>query len=103
MGLRELFYEIDVNRTGEICLEEMQMALMKPDIHAWFLHLDIDMAYNAKVFFDLLDDDYSGFVNEQEFVNGCARLKGGAKPLSLESLVIETKRLSETMNRMHAK
>jgi len=100
--LRQLFYEIDKNRTGEISLKEMRMALMRPDIRAWFLHLDIDMASNAKVFFDLLDDDYSGLVNAQEFVNGCARLKGGAKPLSLESLVIETRRLSETVNRMDA-
>jgi Ca2+-binding EF-hand superfamily protein len=98
--LSQLFSEIDKDSTGKITLEEMLAALKIQHIKAFFLHLDIDMAHNAKVFFSLLDEDKSGSVDRDEFIAGCMRLKGGAKPLSLEHLVMENKKMRESLDRM---
>jgi len=65
------------------------------DMQNYFKDIDVDPS-EARSLFELLDTDGSGSVDPEELVNGCLRLRGGAKALELSLLMHET-------TRMHAK
>lgn len=62
--------------------EEFYEKLEEPELQECFEILNIDIG-QAPVLFDLIDSDRSGNVDAQEIVEGCLRLKGGAKALDI--------------------
>merc|ERR1712232_1480583 len=49
---------------------------------AYCSHLNIDIL-DTKEFMKIFDEDNDGMVSEVEFVKGCQRLQGSAKPADL--------------------
>merc|ERR1712203_881575 len=68
------------------------MALADEHIKASFTHLNIDVT-KAPLFFALLDHDKSGSVTVDEFIYGCMRLQGFAKPVDVANLIQECRRM----------
>merc|ERR1712113_202017 len=99
----ELFSEIDVDRTGTISLIEITKALANARIKAFFTHLNIDMASNGSDFFAHMDLDHNGVVTQEEFISGCLRFRGSAKPLEVAGLLLEMKSLSKKLETLYFK
>lgn len=97
--LRDLFFELDQDGDDKISLEELSRGMEDSRIKAYFTHLNIDMA-RAPEFFGFLDTDGNGFVTMDEFITGCMRFQGSAKPLEVASLLIETKALGRKVDEL---
>jgi len=63
---------------------------------ALYKSLEIDPS-DAWSFFKLLDKDGSGFVDLEEFIDGCIRLKGKATGFHMERIAYENKWLMEML------
>jgi len=74
-ALRKVFLAFDVDKSGFLSAEEFSLHIKDKNVMAYFACLDIDIP-DASGFFSLLDSDQSGFVNVEEFLTGCLRLKG---------------------------
>jgi len=90
--LQRIFFELDTNRSGTISLEEFEQFVKKDTIRAHFSVLELDVSKAAQVF-RLLDTDGSNEIQIDEFVVGCMRLKGLAKGIDMESLMLDNKRM----------
>jgi len=90
--LRKLFLELDTDRNGTISLEEFEDFAARDEVQAYFSVLELDVRKASQVF-SLLDVDGSNQIEIDEFVVGCMRLKGLAKGVDMESLMLENKRL----------
>merc|ERR1712045_461456 len=62
----------------------------RPDVRTIFSVLELDIR-DAISFYRLIDVDESNELEIEEFVVGCMRLKGKAKAVDMESLMIENK------------
>merc|ERR1719364_90285 len=69
-----------------------QSQLDQPNMKAYFRAIDVDVS-EAKGLFRLLDLDGSGFIDAEEFLSGCLRLRGPAKALDLALLMHEVRRM----------
>jgi len=96
--MRELFNEVDVDKSGTITWQELRVTLSDESMRAYFAMMEIETE-EAKGLFQLLDVDESGEVAIEEFIMGCMRLKGAAKSIDLASLLYENKRLHHMLHR----
>lgn len=90
--LQKIFYELDTNRSGTICLQEFEEFVKRDAVRAHFSVLELDVS-KAEQVFRLLDTDGSNEIQIDEFVVGCMRLKGLAKGIDMEGLMLESKRM----------
>lgn len=90
--MREIFEEADVDRSGDLTLEEFEKHLENRQVrlHLESIGLKVDEAYGV---FHLLDFDHSGVITIEEFVFGCMRFKGCARSIDLGTLMYENKRM----------
>jgi len=86
--LRELFRVLDLNRSGIISWNELEEHLDNPKLRTFFKDIDVDIS-EAKGLFDLLDRDGSGSIDADEFLSGCLRLRGPAKAVDLQLVMLE--------------
>jgi len=86
--LRDLFGVLDENHSGTITWEELQDNLSDPKLLAFFKDIDIDVS-EAKGLFQLMDRDGSGCIDADEFMCGALRLRGPAKALDLQLVMLE--------------
>merc|ERR1712187_15453 len=88
-----LFQEIDADRSGSISLTELQQRLTGPGsdkrILNYFRHLGIDIDSAAHEILVALDSNGDGVLSLDEFVMGCRKLQGTAKPAQLEQLMLK--------------
>eukprot|EP00929_Paragymnodinium_shiwhaense_P090593 TRINITY_DN50773_c0_g1_i1.p1 TRINITY_DN50773_c0_g1~~TRINITY_DN50773_c0_g1_i1.p1 ORF type:complete len:641 (-),score=108.46 TRINITY_DN50773_c0_g1_i1:319-2241(-) len=97
---RNIFREMDTDRSGEVSLEELQFHIDDDNLQAYFAHLEIEVK-DAWEIFRLLDVDASGTVSIEEFVDGCMRLRGYAKTLDVASITYDVERLRrKTLQRL---
>lgn len=96
--LRKLFMELDTNRDGTITLQEFESFAARADVQAYFSVLELDITKAAQVF-RLLDLDGSHELELDEFVMGCMRLKGMAKGIDLETLMLECRKLASLFSK----
>merc|ERR1712048_972640 len=68
------------------------------DVSAFFILLDVDPS-DAYALFKLLDDDGSGTIDADEFVDGCLRLQGQAKSIDLAKVRHETKMMLQSLHK----
>merc|ERR1719469_1204369 len=61
------------------------------------LELDVSQAHD---FFELLDTDGSNEVSLAEFMDGCMRLKGQARSVDVNMLILLNKKLSDTVSQV---
>jgi hypothetical protein len=86
-SLHELFNELDPGGNGTLTLEGMHEALLDVDnrLVSSFHALELEVT-DVRTLFLLLDRDRKGFINVDEFLLGCFRLKGEAKTLDVMKL-----------------
>lgn len=102
--LKEIFASIDQRGKGSISAEEMEFILADPDQSLYLESVDIT-AGDARVLFQLLDQDGNGEISIDEFCNGCLRLKGEAKSMDIHCmihnthlLIVRTKRIMDYLD-----
>lgn len=88
--LLDLLEEIDSEGNGTISRKDLEDAFQDQRIRHYFSILEIDISESSYLF-DMLDLDRSGEVDWNEFVEGCARLKGSAKSIDVHTLMFEIK------------
>lgn len=88
--VKALFMDIDADNSGFITINEFEKYLLKDEVQAYFVSLDLDIT-DAWTLFKLLDADESNVVDIEEFVTGCLRLKGGAKAIDMAGMMFEIK------------
>mmetsp|Transcript_93423 Transcript_93423/g.146975 ORF Transcript_93423/g.146975 Transcript_93423/m.146975 type:complete len:718 (-) Transcript_93423:424-2577(-) len=102
-NLRDLFEMVTLDK-GEDChptdlvmtWEDFVTRLHSVQMQDYFKAIDVDPS-DARGIFCLLDQDNTGFVTFEDFVNGCCRLRGQAKALDLQILLHELRRFSSKM------
>eukprot|EP00927_Polykrikos_kofoidii_P009499 TRINITY_DN1395_c1_g1_i1.p1 TRINITY_DN1395_c1_g1~~TRINITY_DN1395_c1_g1_i1.p1 ORF type:complete len:395 (-),score=70.42 TRINITY_DN1395_c1_g1_i1:27-1136(-) len=87
---RSLFNNIDGDTSGHISIEEFDQHIHDEKVSGFFVLLDIDTS-DAYALFRLLDDDGSGAIDAEEFVEGCLRLQGVARSIDLAKVRHENK------------
>merc|ERR1712217_299119 len=88
--LQDLFARLDSSHDGTITLQEFQAHLQSDHMQALLQTFEIDNA-DAWTLFKLLDTDGGGSVDITEFVDGCIRLKGGAKSIQMAQIMYHHK------------
>eukprot|EP00927_Polykrikos_kofoidii_P000340 TRINITY_DN10128_c0_g3_i2.p1 TRINITY_DN10128_c0_g3~~TRINITY_DN10128_c0_g3_i2.p1 ORF type:complete len:679 (-),score=92.68 TRINITY_DN10128_c0_g3_i2:32-2068(-) len=89
--LRTLFEELDEEGTGVITLDQFKQSLASQQLRTFFLSFGLDVN-NPEVLFRLFDVDDSDGIEVDEFVYGCTSLRGGAKAVSVEVLLRESRK-----------
>lgn len=90
---RQFFREADLDRSGTLSWEEFESHLQHPKVKAYFQTLDLDVT-QAHIVFELLDVDGSNQVTVDEFLEGCMRLKGQARSVDVNMLLLLHKKLN---------
>lgn len=91
--LQQLFESIDEDGAGFITVHHLEEYLTDASMQAYFSALELDTS-DALSFFKLLDSDGdSQYIDCEDFVMGCTRLKGSAKAIHLAQLIQENKRM----------
>ncbi|CAE7623555.1 Scn11a [Symbiodinium pilosum] len=90
--IRALFQTIDDDGSGEVSRAEIREMLEDPTLSAYFRVLGFETT-DADLFFKLLDVDDSNAVSMQEFLDGCARLKGPARNMDVHAILAECRRI----------
>eukprot|EP00933_Yihiella_yeosuensis_P028362 TRINITY_DN2216_c0_g1_i1.p1 TRINITY_DN2216_c0_g1~~TRINITY_DN2216_c0_g1_i1.p1 ORF type:complete len:630 (-),score=121.26 TRINITY_DN2216_c0_g1_i1:419-2308(-) len=80
--LQEIFELADADGSGTLTLDEVQLAVQKPEIYNKLKMIDFPVDEPEQIF-ALLDYDGSGELTTEEFISGCIRMKGGAKSKDL--------------------
>jgi len=96
--LRDLFMEMDEDGSGTVCLDEIQTYFKDPRVQSYFAALGLDSAADTERLFGLLDDDGDGDVSIREFLDGCLRLKGQARSIDVQHLLMEFKKLNRRVD-----
>merc|ERR1719440_2060096 len=95
--LADLFKEGDVDGNGHFTLEELVQHCKNPRFCAYLSTHALD-ASDARVLFDMLDEDDSGEVDIEEFVLGAMKLKGPARCLDMIKVQGNFARLQEQLD-----
>merc|ERR1712014_263364 len=75
--LRTVFQELDTNGDGHMSHEEFMQLMQDKLLKTWLVTLDINVT-ELDHLFTLIDQDDSGSISIDEFVNELPRLKGPA-------------------------
>lgn len=97
-NMKRMFREADLDSSGQLSWKELEKYLEDDRAKAYFNHLELDPSA-AKGLFQLLDTDGSDSVSCDEFVLGCARLKGGARNVDVATLLYENKKMLHEFSR----
>merc|ERR1711920_475048 len=92
MHMKEVFKQIDIDESGTIAPDELELFLGDPDLMLYLEALEINVV-ETRSLFKLLDRDESGQVDINEFCEGCLRLKGDAKSFDIHCLMYENQRM----------
>jgi len=95
--LRDAFGKIDVDNSGSLTESELELVLTDPFVIATLMKIGLQ-ASESKGLFRLLDEDRSGTLSCEEFVDGCISLKGGARRVDVVTLMTQNRRLTKTVN-----
>lgn len=90
--LREDFLEMTGDHEGWIEKHEFEECIQNPNIKAYLRALGI-CTKDADQLFRLLDEDNSGTILLDEFVEGCMKLKGEARSMDMHILTCEHRRM----------
>merc|ERR1719329_1002657 len=90
--MRSLFSWADTDKNGTLSWSEFERQLQNPNMEEFFASIDVDLS-EAEGVFRLLDNDESGEIDLDEFLNGCLGLHGPAKAIHLSTLMYEARNL----------
>merc|ERR1712039_488438 len=92
MGVRQIFKNIDFDRSGFISLDEINSTLHLPAVDAFLSDIHIDKA-EAKGLFKLSDVDQSGSIDMENFLDGVCRLRQPANRANVSLILLELRAL----------
>jgi voltage-gated sodium channel len=90
--MQRIFKDADTDGDAQLSWPEFQEYLSNGQTAAYFSAAGLDASI-ARTLFVLLDVDDTGKVGIDEFVDGCMRLKGGARSLDVNMLLYETEKI----------
>merc|ERR1712217_643409 len=91
--MRAVFMDADVLQTHMLSWNVFQRHMTDENVKALLELMDLDVSEVFGLFL-LLDRDGNGFVDVDEFLSGCMRLKGPAKQVDLALLLMESTRIT---------
>lgn len=97
--LRDIFIAMDDDGDFVLTYQELENSLQDESVRTHFQALDLDPS-DMKRLFGLLDEDGSGEVFLEEFLDGCLRLKGGARSIDVHAILWECKRLAAKLDHL---
>merc|ERR1719225_1129729 len=74
--------------------EMFQSNMENVKVKAFFQALELDVS-QTREFFDMLDVDRTNAVGIDEFVEGCVRLRGGARSVDVNMVLLHCKKLNK--------
>jgi len=92
-----LFHSFDDNNSGTINMEEFEKHQSRPEVRAYFAHLDLDVSDLWQFFKTLTDMSPKGTVEIETFVEGCTRMRGSARRSDFVTLNLETSRMFKSL------
>ena len=96
--LNSIFKRVDVANTGRITCGQFLEFWQQDDVRVLFSVLDLEVSDVIK-FFESLDVDDAEYLELEDFVMGCMRLRGGAKNLDMDTVLRENKFIMENIDR----
>eukprot|EP00929_Paragymnodinium_shiwhaense_P119381 TRINITY_DN91275_c0_g1_i1.p1 TRINITY_DN91275_c0_g1~~TRINITY_DN91275_c0_g1_i1.p1 ORF type:complete len:708 (-),score=108.70 TRINITY_DN91275_c0_g1_i1:340-2463(-) len=96
-SMRELFHEMDEDRSGTVSWAEMEAHFQNVQVQGLFQTLGLS-SDDLALLFRLIDDDGSGEVNIDEFLDGCLKLKGEAKSIDVHAVWKEVSKLHRVLD-----
>lgn len=96
--MKGIFEEVDVDNTGKITWEKFRQFMENDHVQAYFATQQLDTS-DARELFTLLDSDGNDYIDLEEFIMGCQKLRGQAKSSDVASLLRENKRSSRKFMR----
>lgn len=100
MELHDIFEEMDTDGSGTLSLDEIKAFLNDLRVQSYFQALGLD-THDTERLFRLIDDDASGEVAVQEFLDGCLRLKGEARSIDVHAVMYDCKELMRVVEDVH--
>eukprot|EP00929_Paragymnodinium_shiwhaense_P034653 TRINITY_DN1881_c0_g5_i1.p1 TRINITY_DN1881_c0_g5~~TRINITY_DN1881_c0_g5_i1.p1 ORF type:complete len:624 (+),score=98.32 TRINITY_DN1881_c0_g5_i1:59-1930(+) len=91
-----MFKQFSVGERG-LSLEAFEKHMHVKSVREYFALLELDTS-DAWMLFQLLDDDGSGTIDVEEFVDGCLRFKGTARSIDLAKLSMDFKHTTQRFN-----
>lgn len=79
----------------QITWPDFQAQLRNPHMQQLFAALDVDEEDAAELF-HMLDASHDGFIQSDDFLNGCLRLDGPAKAIDLAAFIEESRKVNRT-------
>merc|ERR1711879_627075 len=98
----KFFNEADHDESGTLSWDEFLEHLQKSEVKAYFQALDLDVSH-AQSLFEMLDTDDSGSVSIDEFVEGCVRMRGGARSIDVNLVLMQCRKLTDKINHLYRK
>jgi len=99
IDIKEFFKSADTDGSGQLSFEEFSRHLKHPRVKAYFTTLDLDTR-QSDILFKLLDQNESGEVGISEFLDGCLRLKGGARNLDMNLATFQLEHLLKEIQQL---
>jgi len=99
--IQQCFQQLDTHNCGYIGIQELEGAVADEGMVAYINSLGLDIS-DVSTLFLLLDRDHSGFIDIEEFLLGCLRLKGEARSLDIAKLGYQVEYLMQCLERLHA-
>mmetsp|Transcript_7520 Transcript_7520/g.12241 ORF Transcript_7520/g.12241 Transcript_7520/m.12241 type:complete len:230 (+) Transcript_7520:1-690(+) len=88
--VRKMFEISDTDDDREVTWQEFEQMMDDSKLDQYFAAVDLSRQ-EAKDLFRLLDNDSSGSLSAEEFVQGCLRLRGPARSVDLATLIYNYK------------
>jgi len=99
--LRQLFYELDINLSGTICIEEFQAHMQSGKLRAYLSVLGLDVK-DVEVFLYMLTiENKTGDVEIEAFVDGCMKMKGQATSLDMQTISVAIRMIYKDLKKLH--
>merc|ERR1712216_367179 len=99
---KALFAYFDVDESGKVMIDEIEGALTDCRVQSLLAALQIETS-DAWILFNSMDDDNSQLIDLEEFVGGCCRLRGNSRSVEMARLLLETRFITRTLNRLEAR
>mmetsp|Transcript_140331 Transcript_140331/g.448503 ORF Transcript_140331/g.448503 Transcript_140331/m.448503 type:complete len:262 (+) Transcript_140331:1100-1885(+) len=92
--IKTFFHEADTDKSGTLSWMEFRAHLQHPHVRAYFHGMGLDVS-QAHLLFELLDGDENDATTIEEFLDGCLRLKGGARSLDMNMMLLMMRRMND--------
>ena len=97
--LSKLFKKMDFDGSGKLDIAKFEAYYQDEEVRAVFEALDLG-AHDAWTFFQSLDYNEDHQIEVEEFLDGCAKLRGPAKAVDLFALRTQTAKIRKELSDM---